>query len=73
VAERKQFQNVPTTDPELGRLLREARDRTVTEEELREQRISFAFGNAPASLSDQITKESVRIASSHIRLCGETY
>jgi hypothetical protein len=73
VAERKQFENVPKPDPELGKLLSEARNRTVTEEDLREQRISFAFGNAPASLSEQITKESVRIASSHIRLCGESH
>ena len=72
MAERKQFLNVPAPDPELGRLLHDAREKVVSEEELREQRISFAFGNAPASLSSQITKESVRIASSHIRLCGDS-
>ena len=33
---------------------------------LHEQRISFAFGNAPES--SHITKESVRTASRHIRL-----
>jgi len=38
----------------------------VTEEELQEQRISFAFGNAPDS--PLITKDSVRLASKHIRL-----
>jgi hypothetical protein len=38
----------------------------VTEEELREQRVIFAFGNAPES--ELITKDSVRAASTHIRL-----
>ncbi len=65
---RKQFQNVPAPDPELMRLLGTSHGRTVTEEELREQRVSFAFGNAPASSSDRITKESVRAASTHISL-----
>lgn len=66
MANRKQFQNVPAADEELVRLLRESKP--VTEEELREQRVSFAFGNAPASSSDRITKESVRAASTHIKM-----
>jgi len=65
MADRKQFENVPKTSPELTRLLSTAK--SATEEELREQRISFAFGNAPFS-SDRITKESVRLASKHIKL-----
>jgi hypothetical protein len=68
MADRKQFQNIPTPDPELMRLLGASHDKTVTEEELREQRVSFAFGNAPASASDRITKDSVRAASTHMRL-----
>jgi hypothetical protein len=68
MADRKQFQNVPSPDPELVRLLLESKSHAVTEQELQEQRISFAFGNAPASASERITKESVRIASTHIRL-----
>lgn len=66
MADRKQFQNVTATDPELARLLDESRNRPVTEDELHEQRISFAFGNAPDS--ELITKDSVRLASRHIRL-----
>lgn len=66
MAQRKQFLSMPPPDPELGRLLASARERTVTEEELREQRISFAFGNALEA--DDITKDSVREASEHIRL-----
>jgi hypothetical protein len=65
MAERKQFENVPTPNPEVMRLLRESRE--VTDDELREQRISFAFGNAPFS-SDRITKASVILASEHIKL-----
>ncbi|MEM9695526.1 MAG: hypothetical protein AAGA56_23480 [Myxococcota bacterium] len=63
---RKQFQSELSANTELQRLLEEARAREVTEEELREQRISFAFGNALDS--DLITKDSVRLASQRIRL-----
>lgn len=69
MAARKQFQSSLTVNPELKRLLEEARKKEVTEDVLREQRISFAFGNAMDSdASDLITKESVRRASKHIRL-----
>lgn len=66
MADRKQFKNVSDPDPELMRLLAASRNTAVTEEELQEQRISFAFGNAPDS--SLITKDSVRLASKHIRL-----
>jgi len=65
MAERKQFENVPAPSQEVLDLLRNSRD--VTEDELREQRVSFAFGNARFS-SEHITKDSVRVASEHIRL-----
>lgn len=68
MADRKQFKNVPVIDEELLRLLGASRTRMVTDEELREQRVSFAFGNAPVSASDRITKDSVRAASNHVRL-----
>ncbi len=67
MAERKPFLGNIKPDPELQRLLDESRRRPVTEDELREQRISFAFGNAPAS-AKRITKDSVRKASQHILL-----
>ncbi len=66
MADRKQFQNVAAPDPELLSLLAASMSRTVSNDELREQRISFAFGNAPDSV--YITKESVRLASESIRL-----
>ncbi len=67
MADRKQFFGEITTDPELAELLRTAATTQVTEEDLREQRISFAFGNAPASAKN-ITKDSVRHTSENIRL-----
>ena len=66
MADRKQFLSRSTDDPELLALLVEARERDVSEAELHEQRVSFAFGNAMAS--DTITKESVRHSDSTIKL-----
>ncbi|HKY38289.1 MAG TPA: hypothetical protein VJN18_20240 [Polyangiaceae bacterium] len=66
MAARKQFQSCLTPNPELQRLLEKARGTEVPEEVLHEQRISFAFGNAPDS--KLITKDSVRFASEHIRI-----
>ena len=66
MADRKQFLNPRPADPELLRILEASKDHPVTEDDLREQRISFAFGNAPAS--NLITKETVRRASEKIKL-----
>jgi hypothetical protein len=67
MADRKQFFGEIKTDPELLKALEASRQIPVTEDDLREQRISFAFGNAPASAKN-ITKESVRHTSENIRL-----
>ncbi len=66
MADRKQFFGEIKADPELLKALEASRNIPVTEELLREQRISFAFGNAPANAKN--TKDSVRQASEHIRL-----
>jgi hypothetical protein len=66
MADRKQFLGVVQANETLLQLLSESRDRVVTDDELREQRISFAFGNSLNS--DRITKDSVRQASQSIRL-----
>jgi hypothetical protein len=58
MAARKQLQSTLSVSPELQKALDEARLRPVTVEELREQRISLAFGNAMDE--ERITKESVR-------------
>jgi len=66
MANRKQFSQIAPVNRELTRLLEETRGRHVTEDELREQRVSFAFGNALNS--ELITKDSVRFASRNARL-----
>jgi hypothetical protein len=66
MAARKQFQSNLVVKPELQKVLEDARGKDVSEAELLEQRISFAFGNAPPS--ELITKDSVRFASKHIRI-----
>ena len=58
MAIRKSALTSPPPRPELDRLLEVAREKGVTDEQLREQRISFAYGNAPQSSG--ITKETVR-------------
>jgi len=68
MADRQQFFKNVEADPELTRILEASRAITVTEAELQEQRISFAFGNAPRDSENRITKDSVRVASEHIRL-----
>ena len=67
MADRKQFLGEMKANPELLKALEASKNTPVTEEELREQRISFAFGNAPAGAT-AITKDSVRQASKQIRL-----
>lgn len=63
---RKQFQTSLEVSPELAAALDKAKRQEVSEADLHEQRVSFAFGNAPDS--DLITKESVRRSSERIRL-----
>jgi hypothetical protein len=63
---RKQFLGVREVSPELKALLEAVRGVRVSEAELQEQRVSFAFGNAPES--QFITKESVRTTSHSISL-----
>jgi hypothetical protein len=70
MADRKQFFGEIKPDPELQKLLESSRKSKPSEEELHEQRISFAFGNAPASATN-ITKDSVRHASKNIRLLSK--
>jgi len=67
MADRKQFVGEIKADPDLLKALEASRQHPVTEDELREQRISFAFGNAPAD-AENITKDSVRHAAENIRL-----
>lgn len=52
--------------PDLDRLLAASIAAGVTDEMLQEQRVSFAYGNAPEG--SRITKDSVRLASRGIRV-----
>ncbi len=67
MAARKQFMTTKEVSPALRDLL--SRREAATEAELHEQRISFAYGNAPADAKN-ITKETVRRASERVRLVG---
>lgn len=68
MADRKQFIDTYTLSDDLKALIERSKRTPVTEEQLREQRVSFAFGNCPDS--EFITKESVRKASKTIRLAS---
>jgi hypothetical protein len=69
MADRKSFLGPKPHHPELDRLLEAARKIKVTDRQLREQSISFAYGNAPQSSG--ITKESVRDSSKRIKITKE--
>lgn len=61
MTDRKQFLGNPPEDPELTALLKAARKQEITDEDMQEQQISFAYGNAMGIAG--ITKDSVREAS----------
>ena len=67
MAARKPFLGPAPEHPELDELLEATRNRPITDEQLQEQRISFAYGNAPAD-ADLITKDSVRNAAQSNRI-----
>ncbi len=66
MADRKQFISVAPADAELVRLLELTKDVVVSEEQLREQRISFAYRNLMGSATS--TKESVRLSSQYLSI-----
>ena len=66
MAARKPFFGPTPSHPKLERLLDQAHGKDITDEQLREQRVSFAYGNAPKDA--KITKESVREASNSFRI-----
>lgn len=64
---RKSFLGPAPKHPELDQLLAATRRTAITEKTLREQRVSFAYGNAPAK-AKRITKRSVRSAAKSFRI-----
>ena len=66
MAARKSFLKVAPENADLNRLIEEAVKKGVTEDQLAEQRVSFAYGNAPAGSATN--KDAVREASKHNKL-----
>ena len=66
MADRKPILGDSPPRPDIDKLFDDARKTGVSEADLQEQRISFAYGNAPENCG--ITKQSVREASRTVRL-----
>jgi hypothetical protein len=66
MAERKSALKRAPKRPALEELLERAKTIMVTDEQLREQRASFVYGNAPHG--SRITKESALNSTSRIRV-----
>ena len=68
MADRKQFISTFKPDEDLLKALQNDGERVVSEEELAEQRVSFAYGNAGED--SRITNDSMHQAASRSRLCA---
>ncbi len=66
MAERKSALKRAPDRPQLQALLERAKTVSLTDDELREQRASFVYGNAPKG--SRITKESARKSVGRLRL-----
>lgn len=66
MAERKVALKRAPARPRLQRLLEDAKQITLTDDQLREQRASFVYGNAPKG--SRITKESAIRSVDRIRV-----
>ncbi len=68
MAERKSALKRAPARPELDRLMQQAKALVVTDEQLKAQRASFVYGNAPKG--SRITKDSAKKAVERIRLAS---
>lgn len=66
MAARKPTMTPAPARPELDRLVEAARRKGVTDAQLQEQRLSFAYGNAPED--SKATRESIKASASTVRL-----
>ena len=66
MAERKSALKRAPERPELDRLLQQAKTAVITDEQLKAQRASFVYGNAPKG--SRITKDSAKRAVGRIRV-----
>lgn len=69
MAERKTALKRAPKRPKLEALLKAAKERVLTDEELRQQRASFVYGNAPTG--SRITRESAGISIDRLRVVQE--
>jgi hypothetical protein len=70
MAERKSALKRAPARPELDAMLAHAKTVVLTDEQLREQRASFIYGNAPKG--SRITRESAQRATTHVRVTTPT-
>jgi len=66
MAERKSALKRAPARPELEAKLAQAKNVILTEDQLKEQRASFVYGNAPKG--SRITRESAKRATTHMRV-----
>ncbi len=66
MAARKSVLKPAPERPELNRLVQASIKAGVSDDQLHEQRVSFAYGNAPEG--SRITKDSARLAAHSIRI-----
>lgn len=66
MAKRKSALKRAPARPELDAKIAKARTVVLTEDQLREQRASFVYGNAPKG--SRITRESAKRATTHMRV-----
>lgn len=66
MARRKPYLKTSEVKPSLFAAIKNASGKSVCDDELRKQRISFAYGNAMGI--ESITKDSVKIASKKMRI-----
>ncbi len=66
MAERKSALKRAPERPKLDELLEKARKHEMTDEELKMQRASFVYGNAPEG--SRITRESAAASVNHLRV-----
>ncbi len=69
MAERKSALTRAPERPALTALIERARAHIVSDEELRAQRASFVYGNAPKG--SRITKESAKASVTHVRVAKQ--
>jgi hypothetical protein len=66
MAERKSALKRAPERPDLEALIEAARNTPISDDDLREQRASFVYGNAPKG--SRITKETARESLSQVRI-----